>query len=174
MTVTIGSVLLGLALLLIVGLFLARPIILAARPQTQRPLTPREQLRQRKEALLEEIRTVDFDHETGKLPDDVYEQQRAYLVAETAAVLQQLDALETAAPAATATSDADPVYSEIEAAVARLRQRPAVAPTATATRAAPQAANGQTVYCTSCGKPLDPGDKFCAYCGQPVRAVQPA
>ena len=110
-------------------------------------------MEQQKEALLAEIRGLDFDHDTGKIPTDVYEQQRAQLMSEAAVVLQALDEL---------NSDSDEaMYNQIEAAVAQRRHQHA------------PASNGQGSYCPNCGNHLDLGDKFCTKCGQAVRAVQP-
>ena len=148
---TIGSILLGLSLLIIVSLFLARPL-LSAKPQPNTSSDTRLQLEQEKESYLNEIHALDFDHETGKIPTDVYEQQRAQLLIEAAAVLKALDEM----PAA----DGD-VYSQIEAAVAERRHGHVVS------------SNGQGGYCTQCGQPLDLGDKFCAGCGQPLKVTQP-
>jgi hypothetical protein len=147
----IGSILLGLSLLLVVGLFLARPLLIA-KPQPTKHLTRRQQLEQDKEAYLSEIRALDFDYETGNIPPEVYDQQRAQLVQEAAAILKELDDL----PA----EDGD-VYSQIEAAVAARRHQPAIS------------SNGQARFCTQCGHPLDAGDKFCSRCGQVVQVVQP-
>lgn len=147
----IGSILLGLALLIVVGLFLARPLLIA-KPQPTKQLTRRQQLEQNKDAYLSEIRALDFDHETGNIPQEVYEQQRAQLVQEAAAILKELDDL----PA----EDGD-VYSQLEAAVAARRHQHAMS------------SNGHARYCTQCGQPLDAGDKFCSRCGQAQQIVQP-
>lgn len=153
---TIGSILLGLALLIVVVLILARPIILHSRQiPTNAPTSTRQQLLLRKESLLQQIRALDFDHDTKKIPDDVYTAQRAALVAETAERLKQLDTLGTADEA---------VYTEIETAVAQLRH-PDSQPLA--------ASNGKGQFCTNCGQSVDPGDKFCTACGQKLRKQQP-
>ncbi len=149
---TIGSILLGLALLIIVVMVLVRPIILHAHEPAQAPPTTRQQLLAHKESLLLQIRDLDFDRETKKLPEEVYEAQRAQLVAEAAAVLKQLDALSSAD---------DPVFAEIETAVSRKRQQPAPS-------------NGKARFCSHCGQPVDPNDNFCAQCGNDVRLSQSA
>ena len=146
-----GSILLGLALLIVVGLFLARPLLIA-QPQKTKSLARRQQLEQEKEAYLNQIRALDFDHETGKIPSDVYEEQRAILVKEAAVILKTLDEI----PAAGAD-----VVSQIEAAVAERRRGYLVS------------SNGHAGFCTQCGHPLDAGDRFCARCGQPLQVSQP-
>lgn len=153
-----GSILFGAALLVIVVLFLARPFLLA--PARERRLSRRQKLVQQKEALLEQIRALDFDHETGKEPTESYQPQRDYLVREAAAVMQALDAFS----ASTADEPRKDIDAKIEAAVARLRTRPAPAQTT-------QPTGG---YCPQCGRPADAGDKFCAGCGHRLAEPQSA
>ena len=148
---TIGSILLGLALLIVVGLILSKPLLTAV-PQSTQSLDKRRQLELEKEAFLAEIHTLDFDHETGNIPPDVYELQRTQLMNEAAAVLREMDEL----PAAE-----EDIQAQIEGAVLLRRHRHA------------PSSNGQAGFCTQCGQPLDAGDKFCARCGQPLRAAQP-
>ncbi|MFW5941071.1 MAG: zinc ribbon domain-containing protein [Chloroflexota bacterium] len=185
-----GSILLGVALVLVVALILARPFFVA-HYRRQEALTEREALEAQKDALLVQIRELDFDHETGKLPEDVHKQRRAELVAEAAAVLQQLDDLEPETEQGEASEEGTvPVRTdeEIEAAVARLRRVRAAAPVAEGggpdeieaavarLRRKPAEGNGAAEeeqataekgarYCPQCGQPRDAGDKFCAYCG---------
>jgi hypothetical protein len=165
-----GSILLGLALLILVVLVLLHPFLKA---QQAEGLTRYEQLQATKEMLLGEIRILDFDHDTGKLPTDVYETQRQALVAEAARVMQQIDAL----PAPAGTDDPD-VDERIEAAIAALRQPgPAAkkgkkkkkAKTAVPVTSA-TATNGR--FCTECGQPVRSSDKFCASCGHKLTGVQ--
>jgi rubrerythrin len=177
---TIGSILLSLALLVLVGLFILQPVLLPEE-RKQRRRSQRQMLLAQKAALLEEVRALDFDHDTGKIPSEVYEPQRAELIALAADVLQKLDALgapaagETTAVSPTASSATDEIEQaiarlrqtqahEIELAVAQLRQQPAAAKTAVP-------ANGKTNFCPQCGRPVDAADKFCAACGHPLVAT---
>lgn len=157
-SLTIASILVGLALLVVVVLFVARPLLRPA-PVESKPLTRRDELLEQKAAILDEIRALDFDHETAKIPEDVYDLQRAYLLEQAATTLQALDDL----PEEPAVDD---VVAQINEAIAALRSRPAPV-TAVA------ASNGRAGFCTQCGQPLDAGDRFCASCGQPVSLPQP-
>ena len=147
-----GSIFLGLALLVLVFLYLARPLLLKHSSPNGKYVNERRQLEKDKEAYLDEIRALDFDHETGKVPTEVYQVQRDQLRTEAAAILKALDEL----PAA----DGD-VNAQIEAAVAKRRHQRALS------------ANGQVNYCTGCGQPVDKGDRFCASCGQAVEIAAP-
>ncbi len=153
---TIGSVLLGAALLILVGVYLARPF-LQKKDEAERPLTQRERLLNEKEAVLAEIRQTDFDFETGKIPADVHERERALLVAQAADVLRRIDEYD---------AQPNPVGAEIEAAVARIRRQEATAVPPTAVPP-----NRQGKFCPQCGAPTDPGDKFCASCGHKLTAA---
>lgn len=159
---TIGSILLGLALVLLVGLFLARPF-LKREIISDHPTTRREQLLNEKEALLTQIQQLDFDAETGKLPPEVHQAQREAMKVQAAGILQALDELQTHPSA---------VDAEIEAAVARIRQ----GETAVTKTAVAAARNGKGAFCSQCGSPTDAGDNFCTNCGAklPSPKAQPA
>lgn len=161
----IGSILLGVALLVLVGLFIARPFL---RPQEEEAvLTEQQLLLEEKEALLDQIQALDFDHETSKIPTQLHELQRARLVEQATAVLQAIDAAEGdesfVAPVAEA-SDID-VDIEIEAAIARVRRQGAQKTAPSAPELSPAVTNGHTRFCPQCGTPTDSGDRFCANCG---------
>jgi hypothetical protein len=177
---SIGSLLLGATVLILVGLFLARPFLLSnARYGRRKGL--RQELLAQKEAILAQIQVIEFDYETGTLPEQEYKQQRRQLVAEAAEILERLDNV----PGTAETTSTGGVDNEIEAAVARLRQRqphPAAAPAPQ--KAAPPApipaaaekpvlVNGQVKFCAQCGQAVEEGDKFCAYCGHKIIQPQP-
>ncbi|MCP4418118.1 MAG: zinc-ribbon domain-containing protein [Chloroflexi bacterium] len=146
----IGSILLGTALLVLVGLFLARPFL---RPQEEEvALTEQQQLLEEKEALLDQIQALDFDHETGKIPTELHAHQRAYLVEQATAVMQAIDGMGTVI-----TPDAIDVDIEMEAAIARLRQHREASSVSVG--------NGQARFCPQCGSGTDSDDKFCTHCG---------
>ena len=150
--VTIGSILFGLAILILLFLFLVRPFM-KAPPQVEAG-SQRQELLARKGAILDAIRALDFDHDTGKLPDEEYERQRAALMSEAAVTLKALDEL----PAGSVDGD---VYAQIETAVNRIKQQRTVS------------AGAPAQFCANCGQGLETDDNFYAHCGQPVYAVQP-
>ncbi len=168
---SIGSILLGLSLLILVGLILAQPF-LAPKEREPRPRSRKQLLLVQKEALLEEIRALDFEYDTGKLPEDAYQAQRADLMALTTETLKALDDLGTEAPADDVV--AARAVAQIEAAINRVRvQREspeqAVAATVAATVAKTAVStNGKVQFCTQCGAKVDASDKFCAACGNKI------
>lgn len=135
--ISTGSLLLGIALLLVVGLVVIRPLMSPSADEATfahaaDPVTRRQALEAQKDALLEQIRDLDFDRETGKVPEDRYQQRRTQLTTEAADIFRQLDVLAPAANGGRPTGDRavdheiiDEVdVDEIEAAVSRLRKRP--------------------------------------------------
>ncbi len=143
---TTGSILLAIALLIVLLLYLLRPFL--AQPFGE-AATPYQKLQSQKNVLLSEIRGLDFDHNQGKVPEDVYHSRRTQLIYEAATILQQMDKQ-------TAVSDID---TAIETAVAQLRQ----------TQPIPTAGN-----CPNCDEPITHNDNFCAVCGQKLQEVSDA
>jgi hypothetical protein len=122
---SIGSILLSGALLLIVALYVGRPFL---RDQFRRreSMDERQSLTLQKEALLEQIRILDFELETGKMPEEEHARQRAQLLHEAADVLKALDRLGAAEQVNGSGARADfTVDREIEAAIAAARRAPA-------------------------------------------------
>lgn len=175
MTVSVGPLLLALAVLLVVSLYVFRPFLIPHRTRARR-LSDREALAAQKDAYLEQIRALDFDFQTDKIAQVEYERQRADLVQAAADVLRRLEQMPD--------SRYDNTDDRIEAAVARLRHREA-APSVpqTAPQTAPQSAPrpflqpaaavadggplpaGGRNFCPQCGLKVEPADRFCANCG---------
>jgi hypothetical protein len=175
----IGSILLGLALLLVVAFVVARPLLAGSRFREREPGAIDHLLFER-ERLLAQLRDLDFDHATGKIGAGDHAAQRAQLVAQGVAILKQLDA---AAPGAGVAGDAQPGSSPdgVEAAVARaragMRQAPPVAAAGSddalealiaqrrQTPAAPATDARLALACHQCGAAVNANDRFCPKCG---------
>ncbi len=156
-----GSILLGIALLILVGLFLARPLLQASR-QEQKRFSHRQTLLAEKDAILDQIRDLDFDHDTGKMPDEIHERQRAQLMENAAAILQQLEQVDGSASDRPDAVESD-VDAAIEAAVTQVRQGKPKQKQAKQVRASGPTQAG---FCPNCGKPFDADDNFCVSCGR--------
>jgi hypothetical protein len=151
MTLGIGTLLAGLALLLIVAAVVALPLLDRKTPVAEPP-SARDALEAERQAIVRGIRELDFDRRAGKLDEADYRAMRLALVQRGADILRRIEAMDQAAGAApddapdAARSDAR-VDAEIEARIAALKGEPAAAP------------------CPSCGAPIRTGDQFCARCG---------
>lgn len=171
MTITPGAILLGIALLILVLLFVARPFLL--RRAQEAASTTREALQAQKEAYMGQIADLDFDHETGKVPHNIYEQERRQLLIQAALILRQLDTLgngrnahaqPTAPDAATQSVVIQSVEAQIEQAILELRQQ-----RSTSARPTPTPNGGSQAYCPHCARPVKPSDNFCRSCGHSLR-----
>jgi hypothetical protein len=143
----IGAILVGIALLVLVTAYVARPLFeKQGRGNNGRATNalPHTQLIARRDAVYAIIRELDADHQTGKINDEDYHIQRERYVAQGVALLQQLDALASENGHAA-------LEAEIEAAVLTLRQT-----------------TQPTHFCTQCGHPTTPGHNFCGHCGTPL------
>ncbi|MCS6952803.1 MAG: hypothetical protein RMK57_00120 [Bryobacterales bacterium] len=123
------------ALLLTAGVIL---YALAVRPQDlpeAEPPSPTQHLEERKAAIYENLRDLQFEYRTGKLSDADYQQTKLDLQRELAAVLAEIERLQ-------------PTAAKPKAASASAPARPAA----------------QSV-CPKCGARFDRPMKFCGECG---------
>ena len=181
---TIGSVLLGLALLVLVGLYIARPLMAPSAEIRQRESRYNDLLAA-KESYLIQIRDLDFDYQTGKVPEEEYESQRAELMADATEILKMIDEIEGAAMMVSpepqsnqSAASIEDIDSDIEAAILRIRHTHQAPGTVeyepeTAEAAASSERGGEVKFCPQCGKSTDPNDKFCVNCGAKLKDPQP-
>ena len=111
--------------------------------------SPFAHLDERKAAIYENLRDLQFEYRVGKLSDADYQNTKRDLQKELAGVLAEVDRLRAELNGAGPT--------------------PAVAPAKTAP-AAPVAATGLT--CPSCGAKFEKELKFCGECGKPMKAAR--
>lgn len=162
---TLGSILLGAALALVVLLFLARPFAAREDEATRLGREEIDALFLRKESLLRQIRELDEDFESAKVAPELYRHTRPRLVKEAAIVMKQLDDLGYVE--ATAATDID---AQIEAAVRRLRapepidEQIEAAARGTRVQSAAQATDAAR-FCPQCGNRVESDDRFCSKCG---------
>ncbi len=169
----LGSIFLLLALLIVVALFVARPLIdKHALLVTEEEQTISALLAER-DRILDALHELDFDYRMGKIPEEDYPAQRTRLLNKGAAVLKKLDALH-----ANGTNGKD---AELEAAIAARRRtlarsgdtpqplpRPGFpddeieALIAARRRNRTEKPNG---FCPQCGHAVHNADRFCSHCG---------
>ena len=106
------------------------------------PVSPFEHLDERKAAIYENLRDLQFEYRVGKLSDQDYQQTKQDLQKELAGVLAEID---------------------------RLKQSLA---TQTPLAPAPNKKTPQRYVCPSCKAEFPTALKFCGECGKPMRAAQ--
>lgn len=132
----IALYLLGAVLVLLVTAALLAPLFLDRDPEVElEDLPPAE----RREAALEALRELAFEHETDKLPDEEYETLRSRL-GKVVLEAEEAEAGEAGAREASVSAGSD--------------RSAAVRETGSA--------------CRRCGRELPPGASFCPGCGRPA------
>jgi hypothetical protein len=120
--------------------------ILGVRPKDipqPEPVSPFQHLDERKAAIYENLRDLQFEYRLGKLSDDDYQSTKKDLQKELARVLAEVDKLKIAQGA------------------------PAAAPAAPAKVVAPPTG----FVCPSCGAKFPTALKFCGECGKPMKVA---
>jgi hypothetical protein len=100
----LASILLFLALLLLVALFVARPLL--QDEDWQSVDEHGAQLAAERERVLDALADLDSDWELGKVPEEIYTGQRAQLVGEGAAVLKAIEEYQPAPSSSKEIGDA--------------------------------------------------------------------
>jgi len=121
--------------------------ILGVRPKDipePEPVSPFQHLDERKAAIYENLRDLQFEYRLGKLSDADYQSTKKDLQKELARVLAEVDKLKTAA-------GAPPVPLPAPAKVV-------IPPTG--------------FVCPACGAKFPTALKFCGECGKPMRLAQ--
>ena len=126
--------------------------ILGVRPKDipqPEPVSPFQHLDERKAAIYENLRDLQFEYRLGKLSDVDYQSTKKDLQKELARVLAEVDRLKNGASAA------------------------AAAPLTAAPVAAAKVVVPPTGFvCPSCGAKFPTALKFCGECGKPMRLAQ--
>lgn len=171
----IGSVFLLLALLILVGVYVAWPLIdrraIVVNSTSDEDSHKLSTLMAERDRILSSLEELDFDYTLGKIPAEDYPGQRARLLQEGAQVLRQLDAMEH-------RSSAEDLEARLEAVIADRR----VAVSSVAVDAANAGSDEQVEallaarrrarqvksagFCPQCGRPVQKTDQFCPRCGQ--------
>lgn len=86
----LGSLLLFLALLIVVGLILARPLIEEGAEQAETGDEGSRWLAER-ERVLDALAELDSDWQLGKVPEEIYATQREQLVAKGAWAIEEIE-----------------------------------------------------------------------------------
>lgn len=162
-----GALLLLLAFGLIAGVYIIHPFIAEKRGGLNRYARGTENaqtynqeissLLAQKEQMLTVIQELDFDRDTGKLPEDLHRTQRVEMLQKAAAILKQLDELgykEQEKKARSGISNISKLdYDDLDELIARRKL------------AKTSKAEG---FCTKCGNAIQASDRFCPKCGKTI------
>ncbi len=157
-----GSFLLILGLLILVGLYISKPLMDRTATAVSTEEHEFSALMAERDRILNALQELEFDYTLGKIPEESYPIQRNMLLQKGAAILRQMDeydsniretvgqnlleAMQT--PANDETSEA--IDDPLEALIAQRR------------RARTQKTGG---FCPQCGNTVQLADKFCPKCG---------
>ena len=114
------------------------------------PVSPFQHLDERKAAIYENLRDLQFEYRLGKMSDADYQTTKADLQKELAAVL----------------ADVDRVKTELMKSGTFPPPKPKAAPAPVAPAAAPE-----RVKCPHCGAEFTQRLKFCGECGKPLEVT---
>lgn len=163
---SIGSILLGLALAVLVVPFVAEPLIKNRQRQKAAPENSHDDSPDTaKQGALAALRDLDFDFRTGKIAEEDYAPLRQRLMAEAAQAVQAADA---------ARGDLD---DEIETAIraARVSRRQSSecqecqASVCADDKFCPKCGAALTAACPRCKTAVQASDKFCPHCGAKLK-----
>ena len=119
--------------------------VLGVRPKDlpkPEPVSPFAHLDERKAAIYENLRDLQFEYRVGKLSDEDYQNTKKDLQKELAAVLAEVD---------------------------RLKEKVFHVKQVVAKKPEPEKITGSV--CPSCGAKFEKDLKFCGECGKPMKAV---
>jgi hypothetical protein len=186
----IGSIFLMLALIVVIGIFVSRPLFenrkTASSPALDQMEHKRSTLLAERDRTLNALYELDFDHALGKIPTEDYPQQRAKLLDQGAGILRQLDTLQDAGEESDAHAriDAAIAYRRTSASIPESSSTPPASgprPTRDEKEPKPVDPNDEMEillanrrrsrleksagFCPKCGGPLQKSDQFCPKCG---------
>lgn len=166
-----GSILVLVAMAILTAAIILRPFIKSTGKSNGSLVTDSKEKDQKdhqissllaeKERLLNAIQELEFDHQTGKIPDELFPEQRMELLQNAASVLQKLSDLgiDTAGvhPDTNSTTKSKTVteYDDLEELIARRRT---------------SRKEKTTGFCPKCGKIINENDRFCPKCGTTIQS----
>jgi zinc-ribbon domain len=179
----IGSLFLILGLLVLVILFISRPLLEKRSVAISQEEHQQSALMAERDRVITALQELDFDYALGKIPEADYPSQRAVLIQRGVEILRNLDTLQAEA----SSGDAE---GRIEAAIAARRADAARVPVGaggngSAARLRSATMNGEqdddlealianrrrqrnekaAGFCPQCGGPVQKSDAFCPKCG---------
>lgn len=169
------AIFLSLAILIFVGIYLYSPFM----ERRARRVTEEEHelsaLMAERDRVINSLQELDFDFKLGKIPEEDYPVQRAYLLQKGADILRQIDSL--APPSSNGRVDGgnrQDTEARLEKAIAAHRadgsaHRPEVTDDDLESMIAARRKGRKdrsAGFCPRCGKPVMVTDRFCPSCGK--------
>jgi hypothetical protein len=142
---------------------------LAVRPKDlpePEPVSPVKYLEERKATIYENLRDLQFEYRVGKLSDPDYARTKQDLQRELAAVLAEIDKVQSRTAPATLVPPAPRAATPVPG---RERQAGVAQPAVPAPASSPSPSRDrQGVVCPHCGAHFPNPMKFCGECGKPI------
>lgn len=149
----LGSILFGLALLILLAAFVGRPLLNSADVSfVGAPDRKLSRLLAERDRILNTLQELDMDYAVNKLDERDYRIQRSALVQRGAQVLREIDQL-SELPPTIEPAQVNDLEAQIESEILRLRHDS-------------ERASDPAGYCPACGSAAQAGDKFCTHCGE--------
>lgn len=174
------AIFLSLAVLIFVGIYLYSPFM----ERRARRVTEEEHelsaLMAERDRVVNSLQELDFDFKLGKIPEEDYPVQRAYLLQRGADILRQIDSLSPlSSNGEEAAHEEQDSGSRLEKAIAARRAdgsrtNPEVADDDLESMIAARRRSRNRIgesgksagFCPKCGKPVMVTDRFCPACGK--------
>jgi hypothetical protein len=119
----LGSIFLLLALLLVVALFVARPLIAAEEHADDQLDEEASHWIAERERALDALAELDVDWQLGKVPEEIYAPQRQQLVAAGAEALRKLDSMSVQLKETPASQEGGVSDAQLEQLIAARRNK---------------------------------------------------
>jgi rubrerythrin len=172
----LGSIFLILALLLLTGLFVARPFFDHKGTLVSKEERVHSSLLADRDRILAALQELDFDNSMGKIPEEDYPVQRALLLKRGADVLRQMEeeqgqkhAQRDQSRLKAAVAGAQPAAAAVGGARSGVRHEDDDLERLIASRRRDRSEKASG-FCPQCGGPLQKSDQFCPKCGAGVKS----
>jgi hypothetical protein len=152
----IGSILLGLALVLLVAAYIGRPLLVKSGLAVSVEDRQLSELQAQRDRILNRLQELDMDFAMSKILETDYQAERQAVMQDGTEVFKDIDALVGSSPGSAKRVSRE---DEIEAEVAKLRGSPTAA---------------KEGFCPSCGAEVQKSDAFCTSCGTSLQVAEEA
>lgn len=172
----LGSLLLILGIFILVILFISLPFVKRRTVPVRGENSDMSSWLAEQDRIIDALLELDFDHEMGKIPDEIYQQQRRHLLTKGVSIMQQIESrsgnmlIGKKKPGEYAGNTIQTNHSQNSSSGKQGGKRPLATPDddievllATRRRERGEKAGG---FCPQCGSPLQMSDRFCPHCGE--------